>query len=363
MRLAVFMDGTWNDPADDTNVNKICGRVPETQRGPDGGGQRKRYIPGVGNRSGFRLRGGAFGYGVDDNIRDGYRFIAENHLEGDDIFLFGFSRGAFTARSLAGMITKCGILSPRTLDADVLLGRYRDRARPGLREMREREKDPRTDEDRTVLEHARLVRIRFIGVFDTVGSLGVPGDLGQMLTRSKYQFHDTNLSGFVDTARHAVAIDERRPEFKPTLWTAVPIPIPGHQTSIEQRWFIGAHSDVGGSGATLAAIAREWIVDEARKARLEIGPPTSGLTGAEWRSGPSDSYGSWLRHVAWLVPGRRPYLRPVNTAERETLDPSILLRWDHDPTYRPSNPNLEPWVKRGLRGLTSTASDVHEGGV
>lgn len=358
MRLAVFMDGTWNDPTDDTNVNQLCGRVPQIERGPGGGGQLKQYIRGVGNGLWDRLRGGAFGHGVDANIREGYQFIAENHQPGDQIFLFGYSRGAFTARSLAGMITKCGIVPPGVLGADELFKRYRDRARPGLREMQEGEDDPgkRTDQDRTVLAHARLERIRFIGVFDTVGALGIPGDLGKAFAR-KYRFHDTRLSGYVDVARHAVAIDENRPEFEPTLWTAVPIPIPGQQISIEQRWFVGAHSDVGGGGkrsrerAPLSALAREWIADEARKAGLDVDAAQRPLTGDEWKSPYRDSFATWLRRIARRMPGREPYLRPVNTTERETLDPSVPRRWKGDPEYRPRNPNLAPWVKRQLEGM------------
>ena len=313
MRLAVFMDGTWHDKNDDTNVNQLCGRMPEPPRGPGGGGQLKHYIRGVGTGLWDRLRGGALGHGVDANIRDGYQFIAENHQPGDQIFLFGYSRGAFTARSLAGMITKCGIVPPDVLGADKLYKRYRDRKRPGLREMQENEDDPgkRTNQDREVLAHARLERIRFIGVFDTVGSLGIPGDIGKAFAR-KYQFHDTRLSGYVDIARHAVAIDENRPEFEPTLWTAIPIPIPGHQTSIEQRWFVGAHSDVGGGGkrsrerAPLSALAREWIADEARKAGLAVDAAQRPLTGDEWKSPYSES-----QRGSAASPGSCPALSPT----------------------------------------------------
>jgi uncharacterized protein (DUF2235 family) len=356
MRIAVFMDGTWNDPADDTNVNQLCSRVPETGRKPNGGGQTKHYIDGVGNTPWQRLRGGAFGLGVDDNIREGYQFVCEHHRPGDKIYLFGYSRGAFTARSLAGMITKCGIVSPADMDTDELFERYRDRARPGLREMREGEDDPRrrTKQDWEVLAAARLERIRFIGVFDTVGSLGVPGNLGNVFAR-KYQFHNTGLSGYVDTARHALAIDENRPEFKPTLWTAVPIPIPGHNTSIEQRWFVGAHSDVGGGGsrppqhAPLSDLTREWIADEARTAGLDIDLPQPPLGNNEWRAPYRDSFATWLRPVARLVRSRKPYFRPVRSAERETLDPSVLERWaDTELAYRPRNPHLMSWIREKL---------------
>jgi uncharacterized protein (DUF2235 family) len=355
MRLAVFMDGTWSDPTDDTNVNQLCDRVSESERGPRGRGQRKKYIEGVGSSPWEKLRGGVLGYGVDANIREGYEFIAEHHEPGDQIFLFGYSRGAFTARSLAGMITKCGIVAPDVLDAGELFGRYRDQTRPGLREMREEEDDPakRTKQDRDVMAHGRLERIRFIGVFDTVGSLGVPGDLGKVFAR-KYQFHDTRLSGYVDVARQAVAIDENRPEFEPTLWTAVPIPIPGHETSVEQRWFVGAHSDIGGGGmrsrgrAPLSALAREWIVDAARAAGLDLHPVQRPLPQDTWKSPYDDPFATWLGGIDRLVPGREPYLRPTNTTEQETLAPSVLQRWEGDPSYDPRNPNLAPWVKRQL---------------
>jgi hypothetical protein len=225
--------------------------------------------------------------------------------------------------------------------------------------MTENEDNPskRTDEDRTVLANARSVRIRYIGVFDTVGALGIPGDLGKLFAR-RYQFHDTRLSGYVDIARHAIALDENRPEFEPTLWTAVPITIPGHHTSIEQRWFVGAHSSVGGGGeqsrarSPLSALAREWIAEEARQAGLVIDAAKQPLTGDEWKARYPDSFTTWLGPLAplgRLVPGRKPYRRPVNTTVNETLDPSVPVRWQQgDPEYRPRNPNLAPWVKQHL---------------
>jgi uncharacterized protein (DUF2235 family) len=361
MRLAVFMDGTWSDPADGTNIDQLCGRAPESDREAGGGGQDKQYIEGVGNRPWERLRGGVLGRGVDANIRKGYEFIAAHHRPGDQIFLFGYSRGAFTARSLAGMIAKCGVVPPEVLGAEELFDRYRDRARPGLREMLADEDDHsrRTEQDRAVLANGRLERIRFIGVFDTVGSLGIPGSVGRLFAR-KYQFHDTNLSGYVDFARHAVAIDENRPEFQPTLWTGVPVPIAGSTTSIEQRWFVGAHSDVGGGGprsrarAPLSALAREWMADEAENAGLDLRAAQPPLTGDEWESPYDDPFASWLRPVGWLVPGRRPHLRPVNTSTKEELDESVLRRWASSLGYRPRNPHLTPWVRTLLAGAGGT---------
>jgi len=353
MRLAVFMDGAWEAWADNTNVSQICQRAPRIPRDAAGGGQDKCYVQGVGVNRWQRLRGSILGLGVDTNIREGYRFLVEHHRPGDDIFLFGFSRGAFTARSLAGMITKCGLLPPDVLGDEQVFARYCDRNRPGLREMTDNEDDPtaRTEQDRIVLAHARPERIQFIGVFDTVGSLGIPGDLGHLLSRRKYEFHDTRLSGFVDVARHAIALDENRSQFEPTLWTAVPIPILGHTTSVEQRWFVGAHTDVGGGGppshepAPLSALAREWIIGEAVTAGLVLDKPPTPLTGNEWRAIIHDSYTDFLGGLAQLVPGRQRYWRPVNTTIGEQLNPSVPQRWNADPNYRPHNPNLVPWVR------------------
>ena len=244
------------------------------------------------------------------------------------------------------MITKCGLVAAHDLPTDEVYARYRRRDSPGLREMQTGEQSPRTVEDELVLSRSRLERIRFLGVFDTVGSLGIPGDVGKAIAR-RHQFHDTRLSGYVDIARHAVALDEHRPEFEPTLWSSVPIPIPGHPTSVEQRWFVGTHSDVGGGGgrprpsAPLSALPREWMADEARKAGLDVDAPPEPLTGEEWRA----PLGTSQSLAARLVPGR-PYLRPVRTAVGETLDASVLQRWSSGrPPYRPRNPNLAPWVE------------------
>jgi uncharacterized protein (DUF2235 family) len=217
VNIAVFLDGTWSDANDGTNVAQICARVPN---GGTGVVQELHYVRGVGTGAFDRLQGGILGMGLDDNIRQAYSFIAARHHSDDDrIHLFGYSRGAFAARSLAGMIAKCGIIGEQDLPAKAVFARYRDTNAPGLREMQEGEEPARTAEDELVLARSRLVRIRFIGVFDTVGSLGIPGGIGRWLSRRRYEFHDTRLSGLVDLACHAVAVDEHRKQFAPTLWT------------------------------------------------------------------------------------------------------------------------------------------------
>jgi uncharacterized protein (DUF2235 family) len=347
MDIVVLLDGTWNDPDNNTNVYQIYQRL-----GQSGDGYRCHYVVGVGVKWYERLRGGITGYGLDKNIRDGYRFVAENYRgEEDRIFLIGYSRGAFTARSLAGMIAKCGIVDRRKASDEDLFEWYRDTKRQGLREMRADPKLAVTALDKTILAESRLARIRFVGVFDTVGSLGIPGTLGNLLSRRRYQFHDTNLSGLVDYAYHAIAIDERRKPFTPTLWEKIPKPIPGYTTTVEQRWFAGAHGNVGGGGTnqpeqrnSLSVITREWIVDAAAKAGLSITGKETAT--AAWQGAVEDSSSNGFWRFLSKLPGNRPYLRPVNTTTvGEKLDESVRHRWGWGaPPYGPENPNLRKWV-------------------
>ena len=351
INIPVLLDGTWSDTSTNTNVGQICRRVPRDAAGLV---QERCYIEGVGTGPFDRIGGGVFGQGLEKVIRRAYRHIAQHHRSEDDrIYLIGYSRGAFTARSLAGMITKCGLLDADDLSSEQVFERYRDTKAPGLWEMKTGEKPARTAEDRLVLERSRLVRIRYIGVFDTVGSLGIPAGLGHFLTRHRYAFHDTNLSGLVDVACHAVAIDERRRQFEPTLWTDVPKPIPGHRTEVEQRWFVGAHGNVGGGGTSqpatenpLSLLAREWIVDRAVEAGLVVDPPDAPLEGNEWSGPIHDFHQTVLGRISRLWPLNQPLLRAVRKGVGETLDTCVVRRWEGgDPLYRPRNSDLAPWVE------------------
>jgi uncharacterized protein (DUF2235 family) len=134
--LVVCCDGTWNDPdelrdhvAKPTNVAKLAlALVSDVDKSAGERSQLMHYEPGVGTTADERLIGGAFGYGLSRNIRDGYRFLAQNYAPGDRIFLFGFSRGAYTARSLAGLIHNCGVLRADCIDqVDAAFAFYRDR--------------------------------------------------------------------------------------------------------------------------------------------------------------------------------------------------------------------------------------------
>jgi uncharacterized protein (DUF2235 family) len=214
-RLVVCCDGTWNfaDQPSKTNVAKIALSVrPGSASGQE---QRVYYHSGVGTLRRERLRGGAFGTGLSRNVLDAYRFLVESYEPDDELYFFGFSRGAFTVRSLAGLVRNSGILrrdhADRTPDAWAL---YRDRI--------ERPSGAAATLFRR--SYARETPIRFVGVWDTVGALGIPVPDPAWLRPAvdrfnrRWAFHDTELSSRVTAAFHALAVDEQRSAFRPTLW-------------------------------------------------------------------------------------------------------------------------------------------------
>ena len=179
------------------------------------------------------MQGGAFGNGLSNNIQDAYRFLAHNYVDGDQVYLFGFSRGAYTARSLAGMISQCGLLQKESLEYfPDLYGYYRadDEEKKCTKYRKIRHKN---------FTHRPHVRVNMIGVWDTVGALGIPLTGLRLLTRGRYEFHETNLNGYIDNAFQALAIDESRGPFIPCLWRK---PENGHSVNVEQVWFAGSHS-------------------------------------------------------------------------------------------------------------------------
>ena len=250
--LPMFLDGTWNKPDDNTNVWRVSQLVAATDA--HGNVQRSYYHPGVGTKRFDRFRGGAFGEGLDPNIQRAYQWLMSEYDDGDKIYLFGFSRGAFTARSLAGLIGKCGLLWPGArFSVPQTFERYRrGNEVPALYNLTSKTHPiaTPTDEDKLLMQESRLVDIEFIGVWDTVGALGVPGKLGR-LTRGQYYFHSTNPSVRYRNMYQALAIDENRGPYKAALWTLFqpkggPVPKLKPYQTLEQRWFVGAHCNVGG---------------------------------------------------------------------------------------------------------------------
>jgi uncharacterized protein (DUF2235 family) len=268
-RIIVCADGTWNnqdqiDPSTGkrrpTNVTKMTRAV--VPRAADGIEQVVYYHDGVGSGDFLdRFTGGAFGDGIENNVRDLYRFLVYNYNAGDEIYLFGFSRGAFTVRTLAGFMNQVGLVQK---DDDYFV--------PDLYACYEHRTGPGTPEWEAIFKFIDDPRpcppIRFIGVWDTVGALGAPGLLGQLLNRGKYKYHDVSLNPWIQNAFQALAIDERRKPFLPNLWSRPP----GWPGQLEQVWFAGVHSNVGGGYKPdgLANEALHWMVEKAEHLGLDV---------------------------------------------------------------------------------------------
>ncbi|HWM12393.1 MAG TPA: DUF2235 domain-containing protein [Solirubrobacteraceae bacterium] len=271
-RLIVCCDGTWNKPEQlnngllaPTNVSKLALAI--AREDDQGTKQIVHYQRGVGTRAWEKLRGGALGAGLSRNVRDCYAFLVESYEPGDQLFFFGFSRGAFTARSLGGLVRNSGIL----------LSHHRARIDDAYRLYRSPDKNSEpggleASMFRRLYAH-ELPDIEFVGVWDTVGALGIPaGPFLPAALAKRWSFHNTELSSHVRHAYHAIAIDERRAIFEPALWIQQP-DAPAHQ-KLEQVWFAGAHCDIGGGyGDTgLSDIALLWMVGKAKAAGLALDP-------------------------------------------------------------------------------------------
>jgi uncharacterized protein (DUF2235 family) len=254
-RLIVCCDGTWQDLSSTcpSNVVKLAQSIKPIAN--DGTAQIVFYDQGIGTEN-EKILGGAAGVGIDNNIQDCYRFLSFNYCQGDEIYLFGFSRGAYTIRSLAGMIYCSGLLE-RT---------HITRAPEAYELYRNRDIKPR---DREAVQYRQTygarVPITLLGCFDTVGALGIPlvaplRIFDQRLHR-RYKFHDTTLNKFVLNALHAMAIDEIRAVFDVTPMT--PHPDATSQRVI-QKWFPGEHGCVGGGTEEhrgLSDGALKWMID------------------------------------------------------------------------------------------------------
>ncbi len=274
-RIIICADGTWNEPdqTDKRGVRKpsnivkmVRAVLPNAENGTN---QIVFYDQGVGTDSALsdKIIGGALGKGLTKNILDCYRFIVHNYHPGDDIFLFGFSRGAYTIRSLAGLIGRCGLLTKS--DAYYIPDAY-EHYRLNISDQGNREKVAqfRTGEHSKYRNSpTRAVDIQFLGVWDTVGALGIP-TVFKNRTRKKFTFHDVKLGPNVKNAFHALAIDEKRKPFKPTLWEAQNYP----GQIVEQVWFAGVHTNIGGGydNDGLANCAFQWMLEKAELSGLEI---------------------------------------------------------------------------------------------
>ena len=362
-KLVVCFDGTWNVP-DERGVDHDELDDPETNvvhlyrsirgkdvAGVDGGEAAgaapvptlKWYDRGVGTKWYDHIRGGAFGFGISRNIREGYKFLVDHYEPGDEIYAFGFSRGAYSARSLVGLVRNCGLvrgeLAPAA-DADdnpVIVDAYQ------LYRTRDGSADTDFACDFRKKHGQPGVRVKVLGVWDTVGALGLPLKRIKLWSSRHYDFHDTRLSGIVDNAFHALALDEHRLDYQPTLWTGAP----ARGQRVEQVWFAGAHGDVGGGyrGTKLARTALAWMQERAALGGegLAIDPAQIPAIDRDEvvRAPVTDTFGAFGLGLYKLFRDR--FLRRVGEGAHEVLHETLVDRLQRAEDYRPGNPGIERW--------------------
>jgi len=272
------------------------------------------YDDGVGTEDGkyLKLLGGAFGVGFGRNVKDLYKFLARNFEKDDDIYLFGFSRGAYTVRALAAFISVCGVVrNGRSLSEAEFNSQ--------LEEMVEKYANRADNQKRVDLEDILVDRpeIKVVGVWDTVSALGLPFDIAlkdRIRSYFDFDFKDNCLSDNVKHGFHALAIDDQRQTFQPEMWE--------EREGVEQVWFAGVHSNVGGGYPKqgMASVALDWMMDRVaysadRGWGLEF---DDGLRGAarhhanahdklyDSRAGIAAYYRYAPRDIADLTPGSGP---------------------------------------------------------
>ncbi len=351
-RIVICCDGTWNwpDAQRETNVIRLVRAIePVTTEATP---QIVYYHQGVGTGNIVdRIVGGGAGVGLANSVKACYGFLADNYNEGDQISLFGFSRGAYVARSTAGVIGTVGILRKDEMEH--------------FAEIWDWYTDPRRPRDLTRLNQLaptrhQAVDIQCIGVWDTVGALGIPGT---RFCAKTYAFHDTQLGPGVRHAFQALAIDERRGNFQPAVW--VPNASARNGQVLEQTWFPGVHSNIGGGYQAhglsdsaflwMAALIEKWGVLELNEESIRLGLDQSD----------SERYPRGLlqnsRTIGWRLLGS-PIPRPVGiTSDRETIHSSA---WDRAAALPASGTHRDPYQRssrqRWLGEMTALRQELSE---
>jgi uncharacterized protein (DUF2235 family) len=401
--IVVCCDGTGNEISENiSNVLKLYRALRKTGKAA---AQIVFYDPGVGTlarpnpwtklrQDTVTVLGLATGYGLDDNVLNAYRFLIENYEEGDDIFLFGFSRGAYTVRVLAGMIHKVGLLAPQQSNlADAALTAYKQASAVELDAGEnksgaagEDDEDPPqaapASRDDQASQFARIVStrwptIKFLGVWDTVATVIVPRpDRFYTFSLQKLAFTQSNPS--VKIFRQAIAIDERRRMFRLEPWAEPQVFMRNRFSATHnadpqdcaQVWFAGVHADIGGGypekESGLSKFPLLWMIEEAIKFGLAVDPravnqlawgiqrkgspfsyvspdimrdPHESMT-VGWRAlelvPKTDRYKEWAARPSWLgyyFPRAEPRFIPNNALVHE----SVVQRMRAVPNYAPVN--------------------------
>ena len=299
-RIVVCSDGTGNTAIKGrgTNVFKLFEAVDlDSHRfDPDVTPQIAIYDDGVGTEQfkPLKIFGGATGWGLSRNVKHLYKELARVYDPGDEIYMFGFSRGAFTIRTLVGFIATCGLVDPEKLNPKTsgnlqstvakAYRAYRKCYRPWLWRLFAQPSKNAGEQFKNEHSSSGDVKVRFVGVWDTVDAVGLPFHLSDVLNATIYQFKfpDRTLSPIVQRACHALAIDDQRQSFHPLMWQERP----GDQSRISQVWFAGAHSNVGGGYPKqgMSLVALDWLLTQAEQAGAPYGQHGLRLNTSERQS-------------------------------------------------------------------------------
>jgi uncharacterized protein (DUF2235 family) len=376
-KIVICTDGTWDKPGTvedgipvPSNVQKLACALTKNDE------QVVKYFPGVGTSGSLlnRILKGITGSELDGKIIEAYKFIVENYQPGDQLYFFGFSRGSYTARSLAGLIRNSGIVRD-IKDINEAFEHYRDRSPvshpdsetsialrkrlshgPGDNFFAEEpEGSEGTDTGRieakgdkheiaNALSNDYVTRIKFLGIWDTVGSLGIPLPWWRKGNLERYKFHDITLSSTIDHAYHGMAIDERRKVFTPCIWeksvhkesdplvkrnaanTGEHKHKYGTNKHVQQMWFSGVHANVGGGypDSSLSDITLNWIISKARHHGLSFKYiPVFNVC----------PYGELYNSQTWYYELGGNLIRPI------TLENGVAVQasyWTPNPSYRNS---------------------------
>jgi len=339
-RLIICCDGTWNSPEQEdngvpspTNVFKLYNAIADKDNDLNIS-QLKYYHPGLGSEGGFlqSLGGGAFGVGISRHICSAYHWLASHYEEGDQIYLYGFSRGAFTVRSLSGFLG-CGLLNLNNVDVNESWEQVHKAYKQAYRKKKPLQH--LDHQDWNYFHHGEATPIRFIGVWDTVGALGIPDDL-ELLNifdnKKKWQFHNTDLGNHIETARHAMAIDEIRSSFCVTRWKNAE----SHPDAVE-KWFPGVHADVGGGYANcdLSHGALIWMITESAATELKF----RNGTALSFSMDPLGVMHNSYRGIFAKLRSRPRNIPSMGIENKQLFHPGALKRQQASPiSYRPYHP-------------------------
>ncbi|KAF3940826.1 hypothetical protein ABW19_dt0203709 [Dactylella cylindrospora] len=403
-RLVCCCDGTWKSsdsgpPAIPSNVTRFARSLDCVDRHTTPGIEIQQivfYQSGLGSGELTKLQwlaAGSIGFGLDDAVRESYAFLAANYQDSyldqpaDEIYLFGFSRGAYTVRALAAFVSEIGLLTKRGMDDFAMIYQEYKKGPESFAAFTERR--IAANSDGIPWETQRNITIKVIGVWDTVGSVGFPDS---WITRSlglnkSFGFYNTKLSPAVENAFQVLALDERRSNFQPTLWFLDP-PQPGERSckmrlprtntlpdrktpavdvNLQQIWMPGAHSSVGGgySDHELADISLAWMIDRCQpflrfdwsylepicantEAPVMIydeygnvldGDESAHLTRQHFKRGQGWAMGTVYdsRSGLWYylpAKDRTPGRYNVPGVTNEFMHPSVRERYMNDPDYR-----------------------------